>query len=311
MTKTPITAAIVGAGHQAVSYASYALRHPDKLRITAIAEPNPLRRQRQGDRFGIAESLRFQSFEELVARPPVADSVINGTMDQLHYSSSLPLLEAGYHMLLEKPIASTEAEVRGLIDAARRHKRIVLICHVLRYAPFYRRIKDLLDSGAIGSIIALTTTESINYHHMTTPFVRGRWRQNSTNPILLAKCCHDLDIIAWLMSGVPVRRQRALDGERLGQLRLGARLPGPVRRVCLPEMHLRIDDGALGGGLRPRLVRTSRHCCTGRQRRAEFASGHHDGPPVPASWSWDGFHSLARHGRACPGHDAYGRSVPS
>jgi predicted dehydrogenase len=77
-------------------------------------------------------------------------------------------------MLLEKPIAPNEAEVRGLIEAANKHKRIVMICHVLRYAPFYQRVKQLLDSGAIGKIIAFTTTESINYHHMTTPFVRGR-----------------------------------------------------------------------------------------------------------------------------------------
>ena len=230
MSKKLVTAAIVGAGHRAVAYASYALQHPDRLRITAIADPNEVRRRREGDRFSIPESMRFQSFEELAARPGLADAVINGTMDRLHYSSSLPLLEAGYHLLLEKPIASTEAEVRGLIDAAQRHKRIVMICHVLRYAPFYRRIKDLLDRGTIGSIIALTSTESINYHHMTTPFVRGRWRQHSTNPILLSKCCHDLDIIAWLMSGVPVRRVASFGS--LTQFRPENAPPGSAMR-CL------------------------------------------------------------------------------
>ena len=230
MHKYPVTAAIVGAGHRAVEYANYTLKHPDRLRITAIADPNDVRRRREGDRFGIPESHRFRSYEDLAARPGLADAVINGTMDQLHYASSLALLRAGYHILLEKPIAPTETEVRGLIEAAREHKRVVLICHVLRYAPLYRKIKDLLDAGAIGQVIALSSTESINYHHTTTPFVRGRWRQRATNPILLAKCCHDLDIIAWLMSGVPVRKVASFGS--LTQFRPENAPPGSALR-CL------------------------------------------------------------------------------
>ncbi len=226
----PVAAAIVGAGHRAVGYSEYARLHPDRLRITAIAEPNDVRRRREGDRFNIPEAFRFRSYTDLAARPGLADAVINGTMDQLHFASSLPLLEAGYHILLEKPIAPNEQEVRGLIEAANRFQRIVLICHVLRYAPFYQKIKSLLDSGAIGQLIALNTTESINYHHMTTPFVRGRWRQRATNPIMLSKCCHDLDIIAWLLSGVPAKKVASFGS--LTQFRPENAPPGSAMR-CL------------------------------------------------------------------------------
>ena len=203
----PVTVAIVGAGHRALLYASYALRHPDRLRVVAIAEPNDGRRDSVGDAHQIPGNCRFRSYTELAAEPPLADAVINGTMDRLHWESGSALLRAGYHMLLEKPIASSEREVRDLVNVARRHERIVMICHVLRYAPFYRKIKELVSAGAIGEIISLHSSEHVSYHHLATAFVRGRWNSRErSNPMLLAKCCHDLDLIVWLLSGsAPVR----------------------------------------------------------------------------------------------------------
>jgi predicted dehydrogenase len=127
-------------------------------------------------------------------------------MDQLHYRSTMPLLEAGYDVLVEKSIAQTEQHVRALIDTANLHKRTVMICHVLRYAPFYRKIKAMLDDGVIGSIVALTTNENVSYHHMAVAFIRGQWRKTESNPMLLSKCCHDLDMIAWLMTGIEAQR---------------------------------------------------------------------------------------------------------
>ena len=206
MTDRLLNVAVVGAGHRSVGYASYALRHPDRMRVVAVADPNPVRRNALADRHDVPERMRLRSYEDLAGRP-IADSVINGTMDHLHYTSALPLIESGYHMLLEKPIAGTEDEVRGLIAAAKQHERTVMVCHVMRYAPFYARIKELVASGEVGEIVSLHTAENVSYHHMAVGFIRGRWnnRQHSS-PMLLAKCCHDLDLIAWLFSGIPAAR---------------------------------------------------------------------------------------------------------
>ena len=227
---TPITVAIVGAGHRSVGYANYALSHPELMRVVAVAEPNPNRRGRVAKSHDIPPSRQFDSYTDLAARPGLVHAVINGTMDELHYASSIPLIEAGFNMLLEKPIAPTEQQVRELIKTAQCNEVTVMICHVLRYTPFYRKIKQLLNDGAIGDTLAFTTTESINYHHTTTPFVRGRWRQRKTNPIMLAKCCHDLDIIAWLMSDVKVRNVSSFGG--LKQFRSENAPPGSAER-CL------------------------------------------------------------------------------
>lgn len=204
---TPITVALVGAGDRSLIYASYALKHPDQLKVVAVAEPDPIRRAHAAKLYDIPAGALFDGYEALAQHPQLAHAVFNGTMDRMHFDSSLVLLRAGYHMLLEKPIAVTEQEVRSLIRAAtQEYKRTVMICHVLRYAPFYQTIKRLLEENRIGRIIALHTSENVSYHHMATAFVRGRWnREEDSNPMLLAKCCHDLDIIAWLMSGEKIK----------------------------------------------------------------------------------------------------------
>ena len=204
---TPISVAVVGAGDRAFLYAKYATLHPDQLKVVAVAEPHPARRQRMAEAHGIPAERQFASYADLARQPRLADAVINGTMDHLHHASSLPLLDLGYHMLLEKPIAATEREVRDLIASAARNRVTVMICHVLRYAPFYARIKELLTQGAIGEITAFHSSENVVYHHYVAAFVRGKWnRRDTSNPMLLAKCCHDLDLLTWMFSGQqPVR----------------------------------------------------------------------------------------------------------
>ncbi|MDD4891085.1 MAG: Gfo/Idh/MocA family oxidoreductase [Phycisphaerae bacterium] len=232
----PVTVAIVGAGHRSIVYADYARNHPDLMTVVVVADPMAARREAAARRYGIPASGQFASFDELARRPGLSDAVINGTMDRLHYASSMPLLEAGFHMLLEKPIAPTEREVRDLIAAAKRRDRIVMICHVLRYAPFYAKVKELLTGGAIGNLVALRTMEAVSYHHMAVGFVRGRWsRTADSNPMLLSKCCHDLDIIAWLMTGVPAVRVASFGS--LMQFRPENAPPGAGER-CLADCPL-------------------------------------------------------------------------
>ncbi|MCC6581201.1 MAG: Gfo/Idh/MocA family oxidoreductase [Phycisphaeraceae bacterium] len=198
----PVAVAVVGAGRRGLCYAAYAKEHPDRMSIVAVAEPNADRRAAFGARHQIPLQRQFTSYQNMLASGKAADAAINCTMDAMHYDSTAALLKAGYHILLEKPIARSASDVRKLIGLAQQQHRIVMICHVLRYVPFYLRIKELLDSGAIGRIVAIRSAERVSYHHMAVGFVRGRWNKAETsNPILLARCCHDLDLIAWFKTG--------------------------------------------------------------------------------------------------------------
>lgn len=205
--RKPLRAIIVGAGHRGVGYGSYSLRHPEELQVVGVADPDPVRRQATRERFGFPEENCFETAAELAARPPVGEVVINGTMDADHVPTTLPLLDAGYDVLLEKPICPTQEELLALRDKVRETGRTVCIGHVLRHAPFYAEIRRRVAEGAIGELIAVNTSERVSYHHMAVGFVRGKWNQRATsNPIMMAKCCHDLDLIAWMKSGVAPQR---------------------------------------------------------------------------------------------------------
>ncbi|MDF2723346.1 MAG: gfo/Idh/MocA family oxidoreductase [Paenibacillus sp.] len=204
----PITAVIVGAGHRSLMYASFAKQHPEQLKIVGVVEPDDERRALTKERFELPEDGCFADLETFTSKPKMADAVINGTLDHIHVATSIPLLKAGYDILLEKPIGISEEEVLRLYEEAQRYGRKVMICHVLRYAPFYASIRRQLADGVIGNIVSVTTSENVSYHHMGMAYVRGKWgnKGKSGSSMLMAKSCHDLDIITWMMGEVkPVK----------------------------------------------------------------------------------------------------------
>ncbi len=202
MQTKPVTAIIVGAGHRAVIYSKLALTDPDKLKIVGVADPDKIRQKKAMEMFGFPEENCFNSAQELAKAPKFADAIINGTMDEQHIETSIPLLERGYDMLLEKPFATNEKEMRELVECVKKHGNKVMICHVLRYTPFYLSIKERVHSGEIGDIINIQTSEHVSYHHLSTSYVRGKWANSDKchTTMLLAKCCHDIDIMMWMMS---------------------------------------------------------------------------------------------------------------
>lgn len=201
MAKTPITAIILGAGHRSMAYAKYAQAHPEEIQIVGIAELDEFRRNTVRDMFNIPETHVFESAEALAKVPKFADAVINGTMDEQHVETAIPLLKAGYHMLLEKPFAVNDEELEELIKVVKENNSKVMICHVLRYNKVYLTVKNLILEGKIGDVINIQTVEDVSYHHLSTSFVRGKWGNSKKchTSMLLAKCCHDLDIMTWLM----------------------------------------------------------------------------------------------------------------
>ena len=155
-------------------YSEYALQHSDRMRIVAVADPDEARRHQAAGRFDIPSQHCFESAEVFSQQPKMADAVINGTMDTLHVPTSLPLIEAGYHVLLEKPIARSQAELDTLVGATQKTDQILMICHNLRHAPFYVGVKSAIAQGKIGRIMAIHTSENVGYDHMGESFVRGK-----------------------------------------------------------------------------------------------------------------------------------------
>lgn len=204
----PLRVVLVGAGSRAMIYGQVALDHPELLQVTGAVDTDPQRLEQARQAFSLREDQCFSCVEELVAHPRLADAAINATMDRYHVATSLPLLRHGYDLLLEKPFATHEAEARELLNCVRETGRQVMVCHVLRYTPFYRQIKTLLSSGAIGDVIHIQMAEQVSFFHESVSFVRGKFATPDlgASSMLLAKCSHDLDMLAWLMAGNPPAR---------------------------------------------------------------------------------------------------------
>lgn len=197
----PVTAIIVGGGHRSIIYGDYSFSHPNDLKIVGIADPNRDRRLMAAERYGFSDEFCFESAQELAKVPKFADAIINGTMDHQHYETAVPLLELGYDMLLEKPFAVNEEEMRKIMAVVNEHHNKVMIGHVLRYSPFYTEIRKRIISGEMGEILNIQLSEHVSYHHLTNSYVRGKWANSDIckTTMLLAKSCHDIDIMTWLM----------------------------------------------------------------------------------------------------------------
>ena len=195
----PITAIVLGAGNRGNVYGRYAVANPGDVKMVGVAEPNEFRNERFAKSHGVDSKHRFQTWEEVFNLPKFADAVIISTPDYLHYGPAMKALEMGYNILLEKPISPSMQECLAILAAAKKSKSIIAVCHVLRYTTYFRKLKELCDSGALGTMMSINHLEGIEYVHMAHSYVRGNWHESEkTNPIILAKSCHDLDIMRWL-----------------------------------------------------------------------------------------------------------------
>lgn len=207
-TRRFLTGIVLGAGSRGMdAYAPWLEEHPDEGRIVAIAEPNARRREAFARRYRIPAAMQFTGHEAVFARERFADFVVVATPDRAHVAPALRALECGYDVLLEKPMAVGEDDCEALVAAAERTGRLLQICHVLRYAPFFARVKEIVDSGELGRVVTIQHAENVSHYHYAHSYVRGLYRnRDASSPMILAKSCHDLDLLYWLAgSAEPVR----------------------------------------------------------------------------------------------------------
>ncbi|PYI55670.1 Gfo/Idh/MocA family protein [Paenibacillus flagellatus] len=196
-----LTAVLIGAGARgAGAYAPYALHHPYELKFVAVAEADPKRRETFAQEHGIPEGARYESWEQLLAEPKLADIALICTQDRMHYRPTIEALNKKYHVLLEKPMSPEPRECLEMERAAKANDRLLTICHVMRYTPFWNAIKKQIRDGAIGEVVSIQLNENVGYWHIAHSFVRGNWNNSDTSsPMILAKSCHDMDVLSWLM----------------------------------------------------------------------------------------------------------------
>jgi predicted dehydrogenase len=196
----PVSLIVIGAGSRGTTYASYALQKPAQATVVAVAEPRQYQRQRFAIQHRLKPDAIYSDWKEIAAKDRFADAVIIATQDTLHKDPAMAFMDKGYDVLLEKPMAPTAEECRRIVESALKNKVIFAVCHVLRYTDYTQRLKSLLSEGVIGRVINIQHLEPVGYWHQAHSFVRGNWRKKADSTfMLLAKSCHDLDWIRYIM----------------------------------------------------------------------------------------------------------------
>ena len=192
------TLVLIGAGARGMTYARL-IQKSESARIIAVAEIKEDRRQHAMRELGLTADAIYNHADDLLAAGRLADACIIATQDRDHYDEAIKALNLGYDLLLEKPISPNADECVHIARLAQEKGCRVAVCHVLRYAPFFVALKNIIDSGELGRVIEIQHNENIGNFHMAHSFVRGNWRNSEEAcPIILAKSCHDLDLLVWL-----------------------------------------------------------------------------------------------------------------
>ena len=195
-----IKVAIAGLGSRGLqTYAKCLEKFADRAELVAVADIRPDRVAVAAEKYAIPAEMCFDSVQSLLSVPKLADVLFICTPDDVHYQPAIDALNRGYHLLLEKPAARTVQECRHIAQLAEEKGLNVVVCHVLRYTVFYQTIKQLIDDGRVGDIMNVEAIERVGYWHQAHSFVRGNWHVAAdTTPMILAKCCHDMDMLLWL-----------------------------------------------------------------------------------------------------------------
>ncbi len=200
------TISVIGLGNRGFEYMNFLKYfHRKETKVVAICDISPRALEDVGKRFKIGTDMRFSSADDFFKQGVLSDGLIISTQDKTHFEITKNAILAGYkYILLEKPVSDNIDECETLDRLAKENNVQLVVCHVLRYATYYRKIMEIIRSGAIGDLVHIDHTENVGYFHFAHSYVRGNWkREDTSTPSLLAKCCHDIDLLYWFADSEP------------------------------------------------------------------------------------------------------------
>lgn len=200
MSQAPLTIAILGAGGRGIGFGQHIASLPQYAKVVAVAEPRDAYRESFAREHNLAADRVFRNWQEFCAQPKCCDAVVIATMDQDHVEPAVACMSLGYDMLLEKPMADNFDDCQRIAETQRETGVITCVCHSLRYHKGFRKLKELVATGRIGKLVSVDQLEQVAFWHQAHSFVRGNWGNEGRSAfMLLAKSCHDIDYLAYLV----------------------------------------------------------------------------------------------------------------
>lgn len=196
------TVSVIGLGNRGTEYMLFLkLFHRSKIKINALCDISQQALDDISPKYKVPEEMRFLDPDCFFDKGVMSDGLIISVQDQCHYDITAKAIKTGYkYILLEKPVSDNLDECNELLNMAKENGVLLVVCHVLRYSNYFKKVKEIIRSGVIGDIVSINHTENVGYFHFAHSFVRGNWKRDDTStPSILAKCCHDLDLISWFV----------------------------------------------------------------------------------------------------------------
>lgn len=190
---------VIGTGGMASLHMNN-IKKTENAELTAVCDVDPERAKTAGRKYNCKV---FSNHKELL-KEKVCDAVMIATPHYFHTTIGIDALNAGHHVLVEKPISVHKADCERLIAAHKNKKLVFAAMFNMRTDPHYKKIKQLIDSGELGALIRVTWIIT-NWFRTNAYFASGSWRatwKGEGGGVLLNQCPHQLDLFQWLC-GMP------------------------------------------------------------------------------------------------------------
>jgi predicted dehydrogenase len=198
-SEKPLRVAVIGAGVRGTSLARKLSSSELSAVVAAVAEPDEEKRRSFAEEFNLGKDAVFTGWEDLTNKMSDCNAAVIATLDNQHAGPAVACLNRHWHILLEKPLADSFQDCRLIVKTQEERKKVVAVCHTLRFMDGFRKVKNLISGGAIGELVHVDHMEAIGHLRFVHNYVRGRWAREKDNTVLLLhKCSHDIDYINWL-----------------------------------------------------------------------------------------------------------------
>lgn len=191
------------------------------------------------DAYEVGETAagRFSDIGDILGSNEIG-AVVIATPDRFHEEHAIAALNSGKNVYLEKPMAITPEACDRIINAAEANQRLVYVGHNMRHFTVIKKMKQLIDEGAVGDIKAVWEQHLISYGRRHY-FSEDRWHRKRENigGLLIHKASHDLDIIQWFAGG---QAKRVV---AMGYLAVWGDQPGEPDVEDVSTVAMELDNG--------------------------------------------------------------------
>lgn len=194
---------LIGSGSRGAGMANLLCNQDKRVKVKAVFDPDK-ERCKEFNEISKQDAKICDSYQELLADPEISWVMVMSPNCH-HKEQVVASFKAGKNVFAEKPLATTIKDCQAIHDAHKRSGLLFATGFVLRYAPLYNKVRELLDSGEYGNIISIDANENVAPDH--GGYIMRNWRRFTklSGPHILEKCCHDIDLLNWFAGSLPSR----------------------------------------------------------------------------------------------------------